>query len=58
MVILLLIAGVAVGVGVGVVAARAFTKPIYGQPIPYPGYGYACPPVFFLGPRLYYTTAY
>jgi hypothetical protein len=58
MVILLLIAGVAVGVGVGVVAARALARPVYRYPTMYPGYGYGCPPAFYLGPRVYYTTAY
>ena len=58
MVILLLIAGVAVGVGVGALAAYAMTRPVRGYPIPYPGYGYWCPAAFYLGPRVYYSTAY
>ena len=57
--------GAAVGIGLGAIAglgvgaaAIGLSRSAYWYPISYPYYGYYYSPVFYAGPRMYYTTAF
>ena len=57
--------GAIIGVGVGALtgfglggAAYELSRPRCLCPVPYPYFNYYLAPVFYAGPRLYYTTAF